>query len=47
LDIATNFASGDKAVGAIFQGRGKQLENPNDGGTRQRFDKKKIGKKGP
>jgi hypothetical protein len=47
LDIATNFASGNEAVGAIFQGRGKQSENPNDGGTRQRFDKKKIGKKGP
>jgi hypothetical protein len=34
LDIATNFTSGDEAVGAIFQGRGKQSENPNDGGAR-------------
>jgi hypothetical protein len=47
LDIATNFDSGDEAIGAIFQGRGKQLENPNDGGARRWFDKKKIGKKRP
>jgi hypothetical protein len=47
LDIATNFASGDEAVGAIFQGRGKQSENPNDGGARRWFNKKKTGKKGP
>jgi hypothetical protein len=47
LDIMTNFAFGDKTVGAIFQGRGKQSENPNDGGARRRFDKKKTGKKGP
>jgi hypothetical protein len=46
LDIATNFASGDEAVGAIFQGRGKQLENPNDGSARRWFDKKKKSKKG-
>jgi hypothetical protein len=46
LDIATNFASDDKAVGAIFQGQGKQLENPNDGGARRWFNKKKIAKKG-
>jgi hypothetical protein len=34
LDITTNFTSGDEAVGAIFQGRGKQSENPIDGGAR-------------
>jgi hypothetical protein len=34
LDIMTNFASDDEAVGAIFQGRGKQSENPNNGGAR-------------
>jgi hypothetical protein len=46
LDITTNFASGDEVVGAIFQGRGKQSENPNDGGARRWFDNKKKGKKG-
>jgi hypothetical protein len=46
LDITTNFASGDEVVGAIFQGRGKQSENPNDGGARRWFNNKKKGKKG-
>jgi uncharacterized Zn-finger protein len=47
LDIATNFASGELAVGAIFhdaKGKVKQQENTDEGGSSCNFKKKKKAK---
>jgi hypothetical protein len=47
LDIATNFASDEEAVGAIFhdtKGKEKQQENANEGGSSRKFKKKKKAK---
>jgi hypothetical protein len=49
FDIATNFASGKKAVGAIFDGKkGKRLDNAPAEGSKYKEPKKKHkrGKKG-
>jgi hypothetical protein len=44
LDIATNFASGEEAVGAIFhdtKGKEKRQENADEGGSSRNSKKKK------
>jgi hypothetical protein len=48
LDIATNFASGEEAVGAIFHdttGREKRQEDTDEGGSSHNSKKKKKKKK--
>jgi hypothetical protein len=47
LDIATNFASGEEAVGAIFhdtQGKEKRQENVDESGSSRNSNKKKKAK---
>jgi hypothetical protein len=44
LDIATNFASGEEAVGAIFsplKAKGKRQEDADEGGSGHNSKKKK------
>ena len=48
MDIATNFASGEEALGAIFQDdkdKGKRKEDVAEGSAPQDFNRKKKKKK--